>query len=88
VSNADLANLLDRLAGTLAEEGAPTDRVRAWLQASDAVRGLGTSVEKLLDEVGPRGLARLPGIGDGLALIITAMLEPPADDDEIYALAS
>lgn len=84
-TNDHVANYLDRLAGVLAEEGAPRERVAAWRIAADAVRSLGWSVAEVLTRGGSTALAALPGVGEGLAQIITAIVDTA---DEQIALAS
>lgn len=87
-SNADLADLLDKLAGALADDGASPDRTYVWRSAANAVRGLARSVADVLMRGGTEAVAALPGIDRGLALIITAMVESAGFDEESLALAS
>jgi DNA polymerase/3'-5' exonuclease PolX len=74
-TNAEVADFLDKLAGILADEGAPPDRTHVWRSAANAVRGLARSVADVMTRGGAPAVAALPGVGDGLALIIAAMLD-------------
>jgi hypothetical protein len=67
VTNADIADLLDRVADLLDVQGANPFRVRAYRSAAGTVRHLGSSVADLLSEEGVAGLRMLPGIGEVLA---------------------
>lgn len=87
-TNADLAEYLDRLAGVLADDGAPPDRTYVWYSAANAVRGLARPVADVMRRGGTEAVAELPGIDRGLALIITAMVESAGFDEESLALAS
>ncbi len=75
ISNAEVANLLEHLAGNLPEEG----RARAWRNASRTIRQLGRSVAEMLRTGGIEALAALPDVGAGLAFVISAAIET-ADD--------
>jgi DNA polymerase/3'-5' exonuclease PolX len=84
-TNDDVAAYLDRLADVLEEEAAPRERVRAWQKAAESVRSLGWSVAEVLTFGGAAALAGLPGIGEGLAQVIQAIVHTA---EERLALAS
>lgn len=67
MTNQEIANQLRRRASILADQGDNLYRVRAFRQAAMTVLALPQEVETYLSVHGAEGLARLPGIGRGLA---------------------
>jgi DNA polymerase/3'-5' exonuclease PolX len=74
-SNVEIANQLERLAGLLEEQGAPAERTGAWRAASRTLRTLRRPVVELLDREGVEALASLPGVGCGLAMFVSAIVQ-------------
>jgi hypothetical protein len=69
LTNAEVADVLDRVADLLAAQHASSHRVRAWRRGAQAVRELEAPIGALADR-GPQALKGLPGIGAGLASAI------------------
>lgn len=69
VTNADIAEILDRIAELLELEGANPFRIRAYRNAARTVTGLPHAVTSMLAE--GADLSALPGIGKDLAAKIT-----------------
>ncbi len=77
--NAGIADRLEEVADTLADQGANPYRVRAYRRAAGLLRGLATPAAAILAESGLAGLEALPGIGESLArsirdLVLTGRL--------------
>jgi hypothetical protein len=68
--NAELADLLDRVSDLIEAEGGDPWRARAWRTAAGTIRGLDRLVVAILDEEGPAGLVKLPGIGRSISAAI------------------
>ena len=73
LENADVAELLDKLADLLEIEGANPFRVRAYRTAARTVRDLPQSLAALVEE--GKDLAELPGIGRDLAAKLVGVVE-------------
>lgn len=67
VSNADVANALERVADLLEVQDGNPFRIRAYRSAGATMRTLDTPVSVMVLEGDPDALERLPGIGTGLA---------------------
>ena len=67
LTNAEIAERLEQVAGLLEAQDANPFRVRAYRAAADRIRGLAMAVGELLAREGLGGLTRLPGIGESLA---------------------
>ena len=80
VHNAEIADLLERLADLLEIEDANPFRVRAYRNAALTVHGYGRSMSELLDE--GADLTKLPGIGKEIA----AKIKTIVDTGELPAL--
>jgi DNA polymerase (family 10) len=70
--NEDVAKVLENIADMLAILGESPFRVRAYLRAANAIRGLPTEVETLLEE---GKLKEVRGIGESIALKIQELIE-------------
>lgn len=68
--NDEVADLLERIADLLEAQGDNDWRVRAWRGAAGTVRALSGSLVAILDEEGPSGLVKLPGIGKSISSAI------------------
>ena len=81
LSNQQVAELLEEIAGLLESQNANPFRVRSYREAANTLRQLETPVSRLLDQDGLAGLIRLPRIGRSLARSIeqltwTGRLDP------------
>jgi putative hydrolase len=77
--NEYIASKFDEVAMLLEQQGANPYRVAAYRQAATTLRNLKQPVTEILEQEGPEGLMRLPGIGTGLSrsiqmLVITGHL--------------
>jgi len=70
LGNAEVAEILDRVATLLHGQGAAEGRVLAWRRAAERVRGLERSVIDLARTQGAPALDALPDIGPSLAAAI------------------
>lgn len=68
--NETLARILDTIGDLLEEAGENPFRIRHYRNAASAVRGAGTSVQKVFESAGREGLRSELGIGDRLAALI------------------
>lgn len=74
LSNADIADPLERIALLLEEQGADRYRVRAYRHAADVVRSYPRSVERIAAEEGLDGVTALPGIGRSIGSAIRELV--------------
>jgi hypothetical protein len=74
LSNVQIAERLEEIAGLLEEQGDNPFRVRAYRTGARTLRGLDRPVGEVLDREGPAGLERLAGIGRSLARSIEQMV--------------
>jgi hypothetical protein len=74
VDNAEVADLLDRVADLLEVQGAEAFRIRAYRRGADTCRTLVRPLQEILDHEGLTGLDRLPAIGKSLASSIAEYL--------------
>jgi hypothetical protein len=74
MQNTEIACRLEEVAGLLTEQEANPYRVRAYRQAADMVRRLDRPVTEILQQEGPAGLRRLPGIGESLTRSICELV--------------
>ena len=73
VDNRLVARLLEEIAQLLADQGANQFRVGAYRKAAQTLRELRQPVAEILEEEGPSGLVRLPGIGRSIASAIAQL---------------
>lgn len=69
-SNAEIAEMLERIADLLEVQDAGPHRLRAYRNAARLVRARPDPVAAIAEEGGPEGLEQLPGIGRSLARTI------------------
>lgn len=72
--NVEIADKLEEVARLLEAQGANPFRVRAYRNAAQNVRHAERSVKEILDAEGMAGLRDLPGVGEGLARAIRALV--------------
>lgn len=75
VSNRDIAQQLQSMAGLLTEQKADYWRIQAYRQAAQALITLSESVQNIYLKDGIEGLVRLPHIGKGIAGVIVEILQ-------------
>ena len=75
LSNSEIADRLEAVAGLLEEQGGNQYRVQAWRSGAASIRRLKTPARDILEAEGLEGLDRLPGIGSGLASAIRQLIE-------------
>lgn len=68
--NAELAELLERVAALLEGQDANAFRVRAYRRAAEAVRREARPLAERLAEGGPEALEAVPGVGPGIASLL------------------
>jgi hypothetical protein len=73
-SNAELGQVLDRIAELLHAQDANPFRVQAWRTAADALRSQDRPVRALFDEGGMQALDAIPGIGRGIASALRELI--------------
>ncbi|HJQ93547.1 MAG TPA: helix-hairpin-helix domain-containing protein, partial [Candidatus Thermoplasmatota archaeon] len=76
VTNEQVARILNERADALSLEGANEFRVRAYRKAARSIEGLGKSVAALV-AMG-HDLTQIPGVGEGLAGTVTAIVKDGA----------
>lgn len=69
-TNSLVANRLDEVAQILDEQGANVHRVGAYRRAAAMLRGMEEPIDQIVKGEGLKGLEKLPGIGETLALFI------------------
>jgi putative hydrolase len=74
VTNGIVSARLEEAAELLSRQGANEFRVRAYRRGAETVRGMTPPVADVFEELGIKGLLRLPGIGDSLARSIERVL--------------
>jgi DNA polymerase (family 10) len=74
-TNEDVASVLDRIAELLEVQHANPHRVRAYRNGAESVRSARESVADLVQRGDEAALQDLPGIGEGLARVITAYVK-------------
>ncbi len=74
LSNVQIAEQLEQIAGLLEGQGGNPFRVRAYRTGARTLRGLDRPVGEILRQEGPAGLERLAGIGRSLARTIERMV--------------
>lgn len=74
-TNAQIADVLERMAALLAEQQANPYRIGAYLTAAHNVRAHERPLAALYDEGGVNVLMELPGIGEGLSAHIARYVE-------------
>lgn len=74
-TNADVADVLDRVADLLAAQDADAFRVRAYLNAARTVRAHPEPIADLLGREGLTGLEALPAIGRSIASAVRELVE-------------
>lgn len=72
--NAEVAKILREIASVLALQGANHFRVNAYRRGADTIDALDVDLPTLINEHGSQGLMDLPGIGRGLAAVISEIL--------------
>lgn len=72
--NLDIAEVLERIALLLEEQGADRYRVRAYRQAADVVRAYPRSVGRIAVDEGMEGLTGLPAIGRSIGSAIRELV--------------
>ncbi|MBW2314708.1 MAG: DNA-binding protein [Deltaproteobacteria bacterium] len=70
VSNAEIAEALERVADLLEAQGAEHFRIRAYRRGAETLRGLDRPVGEILDADGTVGLVKLPDIGKSIAALV------------------
>ena len=75
LESAWVARQLREAAELVQAQGGNAFRIAAYRKAAASVENCGEDLRKMISEHGPLGLARLPGIGAGLASAIARMLE-------------
>lgn len=79
-ANAQVADVLDRIADLLeAKDGNPF-RIRAYRDAAQTVRNLEQSVAELALESGSEELEKLPNVGEGIATVIRSYIRTGRSD--------
>lgn len=74
ITNAEVAERLEEIAGLLEAQEAEGFRVRAYRQGASELRGLERPVAEIVDEEGREGLERIPHVGRGLARAIEELV--------------
>src|SRR5512142_112789 len=74
MTNAAVADVLDKVASLLEIQGASPHRVRAWRDGAASVRGEPRPVDDIFRDEGRAGLDALPHIGAGLSAVIIELL--------------
>ena len=74
MQNTEIARRLEEVAGLLNEQEANPYRVQAYRHAAEILRRLDRPVAEILQQEGPEGLRRLPGIGESLARSIRELV--------------
>jgi DNA polymerase/3'-5' exonuclease PolX len=75
VSNARIADLLERIADLLAQQDANPFRIRAYRTGAQRARLAETSFADLVAQGGPAALEARPDIGEGLAATIVEFVD-------------
>jgi hypothetical protein len=74
MQNTEIACRLEEVAGLLTEQEAHLYRVQAYRHAANILRRLDRPVTEILQQEGPAGLRRLPGIGANLTRTICELV--------------
>src|SRR5262245_50984458 len=74
MQNTEIACRLEEVARLLNEQGVNPYRVQAYHRAAEILRRLDRPVIQILQQEGPEGLRRLPGIGESLARSIGELM--------------
>jgi hypothetical protein len=74
LDNRDVQRRLQQIAELLEAQGADRFRVAAYRTAAQTIRDLRQPLDELLDEEGPAGLLRLPGVGRSLSRTIEQLV--------------
>jgi DNA polymerase (family 10) len=74
-TNESIADVLERIAELLEVQGANPHRVRAYRNGADSVRSASESLAGLVQAGDEAALQDLPGIGEGLARVITSYVK-------------
>lgn len=74
LTNADIADALERVGDLLDVQDSNPFRVRAYRDAAETVRALPTPVGRVLEKGGATALRELPGIGDALARAVEELV--------------
>jgi DNA uptake protein ComE-like DNA-binding protein len=75
ISNDEIAGVLDRIAELLEAQGENVHRVRAYRNAAITVRQAKGSLAKMVKQGNGEKITGLPGVGEGLAQVITTYVE-------------
>jgi Holliday junction resolvasome RuvABC DNA-binding subunit len=79
-TNAEIADVLQRIADLLEVQDANPHRVRAYRSGADRVRGTDESLAKMVRSGDGEALKELPDIGQGLARVITRYVHTGRSD--------
>lgn len=75
MTNQDIAQRLQQYARELTHQHNNLYRIRAYRRAAVTMMSLTQPVDEIINAMGERGLAKLPGIGRSLAITIARYFE-------------
>lgn len=72
--NAEIADVLERVASLLETQGASEFRIRAYRHAGEVIEDWPRSVDAVYERDGTAGLEALPGVGQSIAAVVRELL--------------
>lgn len=75
VSNSEIADKLEHVAGLLEQQGENPFRIKSYRRAADTLRQRAESVAQLCAEEGPEALEKISGVGEKLARAVQEIVE-------------